>query len=163
MENITVIGGGLMGSSAAWHLSNKGERVLLLEQQGEQYTYGSSFGNSRISRSLGEREDIFTYLQNRSVKETEQLVSFLNEVTDEQHQMTDIYTTSPVTYVYNKIQQQFVDALYFGGEEAQYKSAASPKEALEKLGMKISFNFKNANRRYRIWKPDSISSKNIEH
>jgi len=140
MENITVIGGGLMGSSAAWHLSHKGERVLLLEQQGEQYKHGSSFGNSRISRSLGEKEDVFTYLQNRSTNETEKLIHFLNEVTKEQHQMTDIYTTSPVTYIHHKMLQQYVDKLYFEDEEALYKSVDSPKEALEKLGMKISDN-----------------------
>ena len=98
MENITVIGGGLMGISAAWHLSNMGESVLLLEQQSARYTYGSSFGKRRISRSLGEKDEIFTYLQNTSIEYTKQLIHFLNELGQSKHQMADVYTTSPVTY-----------------------------------------------------------------
>ena len=33
MEEIVVIGGGLMGSAAGWQLSRSGAQVLLLEQQ----------------------------------------------------------------------------------------------------------------------------------
>ena len=41
--DVVVIGGGLMGSSTAWQLARDGQRVLLLEKQGEVYTQGSSF------------------------------------------------------------------------------------------------------------------------
>ncbi|SDH52863.1 FAD-dependent oxidoreductase [Winogradskyella thalassocola] len=58
IEDIVVIGGGLMGSSTAWELSKYQQNVLLLEQQDSIYTFGSSFGEARISRSLGPKEDV---------------------------------------------------------------------------------------------------------
>ena len=77
--DIVVIGGGLMGSSTAWELSKYGQNVLLLEQQDSIYTFGSSFGEARISRSLGPKEDIFSFLQQTSIKETKGLIEYLNE------------------------------------------------------------------------------------
>ena len=76
MENIVVIGGGLMGSSVAWELSNYGEKVLLLEQQSKTYRNGSSYGEARISRSLGAKKDIFSFVNNRTVTEVEKLLNF---------------------------------------------------------------------------------------
>ena len=49
IEDIVVIGGGLMGSSTAWELSKYGQNVLLIEQQDSVYTFGSSLGEARIS------------------------------------------------------------------------------------------------------------------
>lgn len=134
----TIIGGGLMGSAAAWHLSKNGESVLLLEQQGEQYTYGSSFGERRISRSLGGEDDIFSYLHNTAVEETQKLIDFLNTNDVETHRMTDIYTTSPVTYIYDKTLQNDVNELLFEGQKDSYVCASSKDEAWEKFGMRIS-------------------------
>ena len=79
IEDIVVIGGGLMGSSTAWELSKYEQNVLLIEQQDSIYTFGSSFGEARISRSLGPNQDIFSYLQQTSVKETKDLIEYLNE------------------------------------------------------------------------------------
>lgn len=45
-----VIGAGAMGSAAAYHLSQRGQRVLLLEQFGIDHRKGSSYGYSRIIR-----------------------------------------------------------------------------------------------------------------
>ena len=59
MENIIVIGGGLMGSSVAWKLVEQGAKVTLLEQQGKDFDHGSSFGAARISRSLGPKKIFF--------------------------------------------------------------------------------------------------------
>lgn len=45
-----VIGGGAMGSAAAYYLARAGERVLLLEQFAFDHAYGSSHGLSRVIR-----------------------------------------------------------------------------------------------------------------
>jgi len=127
MQDVIVIGGGLMGSAAAWHLSKHNERVLLLEQQGEVYEYGSSFGDSRIARSLGPQDDIFSYLNNTSVELTRELINFLNKNDTETHRMTDVYTTSPVTYVYDETLQEEVNQLLHKGQKDKYKHVTSKK------------------------------------
>lgn len=137
-KEIVVIGGGLMGSAAAWHLSRKGKKVTLLEQQGPDYTYGSSLGKTRIARSLGPQKDIFSYFHNRSVKKTEKLIDFLNrEVESETHRMEQIYTTSPVTYIYYEDRQKAVEEL-LDGQKDPVEYAATPEQAKEKFGMEAS-------------------------
>lgn len=49
-RRVVVIGGGVMGSSAAWHLAARGDRVTLLEQFRPGHDRGSSHGSSRIFR-----------------------------------------------------------------------------------------------------------------
>ncbi|TPV31173.1 FAD-dependent oxidoreductase [Paucihalobacter ruber] len=138
IEDIVVIGGGLMGSSTAWELSKYGQNVLLLEQQDSIYTFGSSFGEARISRSLGPKEDIFSFLQQTSVKETKYLIDFLNKgELQELHSMQDIYTTAPVTYIYTQSQLNEVENL-LTGQLDKYEYASTKEEADEKFGMKIS-------------------------
>jgi len=137
IENIVVIGGGLMGSSTAWELSKNGQNVLLIEQQDSIYTFGSSLGEARISRSLSPKEDIFSYLQQTSVAETNDLIDYLNEgETKTPHAMEDIYTTSPVTYIYSKSQLNEVHEL-LDGQKVKYEYASNKDEAVEKFGMKI--------------------------
>tara|TARA_R110002073_G_scaffold335859_1_gene529260 strand:- start:4949 stop:6307 length:1359 start_codon:yes stop_codon:yes gene_type:complete len=138
IEDIVVIGGGLMGSSTAWELSKYGQNVLLLEQQDSIYTFGSSFGEARISRSLGPKEDIFSFLQQTSIKETKGLIEYLNEGEREVlHSMQDIYRTSPVTYIYTQSQINEVEEL-LDGQLDKYEYASTKEEAKEKFGMKIS-------------------------
>ena len=50
MARIVVVGGGVMGSSAAWHLARRSHRVTLLEQFDPGHDRGSSHGSSRIFR-----------------------------------------------------------------------------------------------------------------
>lgn len=45
-----MVGGGVMGSSAAWHLADRGYDVTLLEQFEPGHDRGSSHGSSRIFR-----------------------------------------------------------------------------------------------------------------
>ncbi len=45
-----VIGMGVVGSTAAWHLARAGQRVLVLEQFELDHQNGSSYGSSRIIR-----------------------------------------------------------------------------------------------------------------
>lgn len=126
-----------MGSSAAWHLSNNGENVILIEQQDSVYTFGSSFGEARIARSLGPENDIFSYLHNRSVSETERLIRFLNEKEGaDKHQMEDIYTTSPVTYIYYESWRNTVETL-IENQSDPFEYASSAKEASQKFGMSV--------------------------
>ena len=77
--DVIVVGGGLMGSSTAWQLARANQRVLLLEKQDAIYTQGSSFGEARISRSLGPPGDIWSYMHNRAVAEAHRLVELLNQ------------------------------------------------------------------------------------
>jgi len=138
IKDIVVIGGGLMGSSAAWHLSGQGENVLLIEMQGSVYTFGSSYGEARIARSLGAQNDMFSYLHNRGVSETQKLIGFLNENKDgsEQHRMEDIYTTSPVTYIYYESDLNTVNSL-LRDQHDPFEYAASTEEAFRKFGMSV--------------------------
>ena len=138
IEDIVVIGGGLMGSSAAWQLSKNNKNILLIERQDSIYTFGSSFGEARISRSLGPKQDIFSFIQQTSVNETKKLIDYLNkDELGKLHSMENIYTTSPVTYIYYKTQLNEVEEL-LDGQTDKYEFASNPKEAQEKFGMKIS-------------------------
>jgi len=137
IEDVVVIGGGLMGSSTAWELSKYGQTVLLIEQQDSIYTFGSSFGEARISRSFGPNEDIFSYLQQTSVSETKKLIDYLNNGEKQPlHSMENIYTTSPVTYIYSKSKIKEVEEL-LDGQTDKYEYASNALEAAEKFGMKI--------------------------
>jgi glycine/D-amino acid oxidase-like deaminating enzyme len=137
IEDIVVIGGGLIGSSTAWELSKYGQNVLLIEQQDSIYTFGSSFGEARISRSLGPKENIYSFLQQTSVSETKDLIDYLNKGEEEiMHAMDDIYTTAPITYIYYKSQLKEVEEL-LNGQTDKYEYASNTKEALEKFGMII--------------------------
>ncbi|WP_395339534.1 FAD-dependent oxidoreductase [Ningiella sp. W23] len=126
-----------MGSSAGWELSKSGEEVLLIEQQDEKYTFGSSLGEARISRSLGEQGDIFSFLQQQSVAQTAALIDYLNETENAQHHsMDDIYRTSPMTYIRYTSQQNDVDRLL--AEQADpYKFAPDSSTAKALFGMQI--------------------------
>lgn len=55
--DVIVVGGGVMGSAAAYHLARDGVRVLLIEQFGIVHTQGSSHGPSRIIRLAYDTED----------------------------------------------------------------------------------------------------------
>lgn len=137
MENIVVIGGGLMGFSTAWQLSSYGEKVLLLEQQDRKYQNGSSFGESRITRSLGPKKDVFSYLQRQTIKESKKLLRFLNGIdTLKAHKMGDLYNTSPVTYLYNKNQEEKIKKLLFKKQKDKYK-VATGDNAFRKFGISI--------------------------
>lgn len=54
---VIIVGGGVMGCAAAYHLAKEGRRVLLLEQFAIGHSYGSSHGPSRIIRLAYEGED----------------------------------------------------------------------------------------------------------
>lgn len=131
MEEVVVIGGGLMGSAAAWHLSNKNTSLILLEKQDSLYTEGSSLGQARIARSNNRSADLWSYLHNRSVSEVQVLIEYLNSTgSEDTFRMNDIYTTSPVTYVGRiSILDQLMSSLK--RQKVAYEIAANPIEARE--------------------------------
>jgi sarcosine oxidase len=57
IADVIIVGGGVMGCSAAYHLARGGQRVLLLEQFNVVHTRGSSHGPSRIIRLAYDTED----------------------------------------------------------------------------------------------------------
>jgi hypothetical protein len=128
IKDVIVIGGGLMGSSAGWHLANTGSAVLLLEKQDSIYTQGSSYGEARIARSNNRGNDIWSYLHNRSVKETQILVDYLNSTEEgNTYSLSDVYTTSPVTYVgRSRIYDQLYASLI--RQKVTYDMAINPEE-----------------------------------
>ncbi len=140
MEKILVIGGGLMGSSVAWKLAEQGEKVLLLEQQGKKYRNGSSLGSARISRSLGPKKDVFSFVHNRTVKEVESLIHFLNkDKPAKKHKMEDIYSTSPVSYIYTRDQYAAINKLRYKKQRRDYRRA-SGNSAFRKFGVTLEPN-----------------------
>jgi len=140
MEEIIVIGGGLMGSSVAWKLAEQGEKVLLLEQQTKKYNNGSSYGAARISRSLGPKKDVFSFVHNRTVKEVKSLIQFLNkDKSAGKHKMEDIYNTSPVSYIYTKDQYAAIDKLQYKKQRKDYRRA-SGNSAFRKFGVTLEDN-----------------------
>ena len=128
-HDIVVIGGGLMGSSAAWQLARAGEKVLLLERQGRDYTFGSSQGESRIARSNNRGADIWSYLHNRAVAEASELVEELRTAgIKPEPGLDDLYRTSPVSYVHRtEIAEALVESLVRQGVE--YQLALDPQQA----------------------------------
>ena len=128
-----VIGGGLMGSSTAWHLSDQGSSVLLLEKQDSIYTEGSSFGDARIARSSNRGNDIWSYLHNSSVAETQKLIAYLQKAdVSHEYKMEDVYTTLPVTYVgrttiYERLYASLIR------QKVDYEMAVTPEEAKSKF------------------------------
>ncbi|NER19112.1 NAD(P)/FAD-dependent oxidoreductase [Spongiivirga citrea] len=140
MENVLVIGGGLMGASAAWKLAERGAKVTLIEQQEPNYSKGSSYGSARITRSLGAKKDVFSYVHNQTIKEVSNLIDFLNaEEKTQVHTMGDVYTTSPVTYLHPKEDYLKVNKYRFKKQKNDY-SRASQNSSFRKFGMTIPKN-----------------------
>ncbi len=136
-QEIVIIGGGLMGSATAWHLSNAGKKVLLLEKQDTIYNSGSSNGEARIARSSNRGDDIWSYLHNLSVREVKVLIDFLNNSTaTERYSMSDIYTTTPVSYIG---QMRIYDKLYASliRQKVDYKMAITPARGASMFGVNL--------------------------
>jgi len=157
MRETVVIGGGLMGSSTAWHLSHQDQSVLLLEKQDSIYTHGSSYGEARIARSSNRGNDLWSYLHNRSLTETETLIEYLNSIEDGQtFTMKDIYTTSPVTYVgritiFEKLMASLIR------QNVDYKIASNPSIILALLIRRYSFSICMMQSRKKTTKSDLIT------
>lgn len=125
-----------MGSAAAWQLTQSGQEVILIEQQDTEYTSGSSFGEARICRSLGPKYDIWSYIHQKAVSEAQELIQFLNTHKEENHSMQDIYTTSPVTYIYYTYKVEAAKRM-LSQQSDPYQFAGSIEEAQDKFGIQL--------------------------
>jgi sarcosine oxidase len=67
MTDVVVIGGGTMGSAAAWQLARRGVDVTLLEQFQPRHDNGASHGSSRIFR-LAYLDDAHVRLAQRALE-----------------------------------------------------------------------------------------------
>ena len=75
--DVVVIGGGAMGSAAAWQLAKRGKSVVLLEQYGPGHTQGSSHGGSRIYRATYAQPE-YLHLMAQSLKMWDELEAETN-------------------------------------------------------------------------------------
>ncbi|WP_257266955.1 FAD-binding oxidoreductase [Endozoicomonas sp. ONNA2] len=134
-HDVVVIGGGLMGSAAAWQLVRDGKEVILLEKQDRKYSQGSSKGRTRIARSNNLSRDLWSWLHNRSVSETETLIHYLGDqgfITS----MFAVYQTRPVNYMRPL---KAADAIIASSERQQvdYKIALTPQEGAAMFGVQL--------------------------
>jgi len=136
IHEVIVLGGGLMGSSAAWHLSNQGKSLVLIEKQDRVYECGSSKGEARIVRSSNiENDELWSYLHNCSVIEVEKLIRFLNNQ-GIAISMEDIYTTSPISYIARLEElEQLLSNLE--KQDIKFEIASTIEEGKSKFGVNL--------------------------
>ena len=70
-----VVGGGVMGSAAAWQLARRGRDVVLLERFAPGHAHGASHGTSRIYRT--------TYAEPEYLDLAQEALGLWREVEDE--------------------------------------------------------------------------------
>lgn len=70
--DVAVVGGGAMGSAAAWQLAERGRDVVLVERFARQHVRGGSHGATRIFR-LGYPQDAYVRLGRRAARLWRQL------------------------------------------------------------------------------------------
>jgi sarcosine oxidase len=70
--DVIVVGGGAMGSAAAWQLAKRGVDVGLLEQYEPGHTKGASHGTSRIFR-LSYADPVYIRLAQRALRQWREL------------------------------------------------------------------------------------------
>ena len=58
--DVAVIGAGVLGAWTAWHLSRRGQRVLLLDAYGPAHSRASSGGETRIIRMGYGADELYT-------------------------------------------------------------------------------------------------------
>jgi len=126
-----------MGSATAWQLAKQGQAVLLLEKQDSIYQEGSSYGQARIARSNNRGHDMWSYLHNTAVAETQILVDYLQGVAaDQGYAIDQIYNTNPVTYVGRQaIYDQLLASLL--RQEIDYALALTPEEGQAKFDVQL--------------------------
>src|SRR5690242_19946438 len=65
--DVVVVGAGVFGAWAAWHLAKRGKRVVLIEAYGPGHSRASSGGESRIIRMGYGGDELYTRWSQRSL------------------------------------------------------------------------------------------------
>ena len=68
-RDVIVVGAGVFGAWTAWHLLKLGRKVLLLDAWGPAHARASSGGESRMTRTVYGRDEIYTRLAWESLDE----------------------------------------------------------------------------------------------
>jgi len=71
--DVAVVGAGVFGAWTAWHLSKRGNRVLLLDAYGPAHARASSGGESRIIRMGYGGDELYTRWSQRSLVQWKEL------------------------------------------------------------------------------------------
>lgn len=71
--DVVIVGAGVFGAWTAWHLANRGQRVLLVEAYGAAHSRASSGGESRILRMSYGADEIYTRWSLRSLSQWKEL------------------------------------------------------------------------------------------
>src|SRR3954454_12149268 len=66
--DVAIIGAGAAGSSAAYHLSKTGKKILLLDRFNPPHNFGSSHGQSRIIREAYFESPVYVPLVKQAYK-----------------------------------------------------------------------------------------------
>ncbi|MBM4385391.1 MAG: FAD-dependent oxidoreductase [Deltaproteobacteria bacterium] len=65
--DVIVVGAGVFGAWTAWHLQQRGQRVLLLDAHGPAHARASSGGESRMTRGSYGADEIYTRMAHDSL------------------------------------------------------------------------------------------------
>ena len=68
-RDVIVVGAGVFGAWTAWHLLKLGRKVLLLDAWGPAHARASSGGESRMTRTVYGRDEIYTRFALESLDE----------------------------------------------------------------------------------------------
>src|SRR5215472_13904585 len=74
--DVAVVGAGVFGSWTAWHLAQRGKKVLLLEAYRGAHSRASSGGETRIIRMSYAKDEIYTRWSQRSLAQWKELAAF---------------------------------------------------------------------------------------
>src|SRR5215211_13395 len=114
--DVIIVGGGVMGCAAAYHLAKDGRHVLLLEQFGIGHTNGSSHGPSRIIRLAYDALDYVRLAQDAYTL---------------WHELADAANEQLLVRV-GGLDLGSPDALALDGIRATYQAAGIPFESLDR-------------------------------
>jgi len=71
--DVVVVGAGVFGSWTAWHLAQRGKKVMVLEAYGAGHSRASSGGETRIIRMSYAKDEIYTRWSHRSLAQWKEL------------------------------------------------------------------------------------------
>ena len=77
--DVAVVGAGVFGAWAAWHLCKRGKRVLLLDAYGPAHSRASSGGESRIIRMGYGSDELYTRWSQRSLLQWKELFAAVRQ------------------------------------------------------------------------------------